>query len=71
MLLRRRRRATNGTEKVDYALIARLEIECGLVEPTPSPVASLVATSYNRLVGSYMTSTDPSRPVLQHMWDDA
>lgn len=64
-----RRHGTNGTEKVDYELIARLEIECGLVEEPPTVVAQLVATTYNRFVVQCMTSTDPDRPVLNHMWE--
>lgn len=71
MLLRRRRHETSGTEKVDYARISHLEIECGLEEAPPDPVAQLMSTTYERAVSYFLMSTDPSRPVLKHMWDDA
>lgn len=50
----------------DYEHIAQLEIELGLLEP--SPAAKITSYAAPKRV-EVLTSTDPDRPVLKMIWD--
>lgn len=57
-----RRRATVGTVKPDYELIARLEIECGLVDVNPPGRGDHLQDPATVYFNSFMAAvTGPSR----------